>query len=405
MSSAPLANQTAAGQKKYSPVFLAVFAMFLIATTICVAGTLIGILQARLAHHDTLWFWASGHLLVSRANPYDQLAIRQIETSMGLPVGGDLPMTRNPPPSLFLMIPLGMLGPRAGAVGWSLLLAVCFVLSVLALRGKLAGPYEPGYMLLAWFLAPALCCIEVGQMGLIPLLGLALFLRFCESLPFWAGTALSLCTVKPHLFLPFGVALFAWILTRRRWSILWGAIVALTVESMIVMLFDPAVWTHYHMAMRAQRIVDEFVPTFGVGLRFLVYRTAMWLEFVPAALGSLWALWYFWRNRKAWNWQTHGSLVMLVSLVAAPYAWFTDQVVALPAIIFALTRPDGPRKGSVTLLLALMSAAAVDMMVSKSLFFKPDMALSAAWLLWYLYATSSTATAAELAVAGQEQGK
>jgi hypothetical protein len=393
-------SKTPAGTKRYPPIFLGVFAVFLIATTICVAGTVLGVLEARLAHHDTLWFWASGHLLTQGQNPYDATATRRIETAMGLPVGGDLPMTRNPPPSLALMAPLGALGPRAGAMEWSLLLAACFVLSVLAIRAMVDGPYERGYLLLAWFFAPALCCIEVGQTGVITLLGLALFLRVEESMPFWAGAALSLCAVKPHLFLPFGVVLLAWVAVRRKWAILGGAVAALAVESAFVMLFDHAVWTHYLAAMHSQRFVDEFVPTVGVGLRFLVNRTAMWLEFVPAIAGGAWALWYFWRNRRNWGWRTHGSLVMLVSLVAAPYAWFTDQVVALPAILFALLRPGGPRKGSVTLLLALMSAAAVDMMVSKSLFFKPDMALGAAWLLWYLYAVSRTAPASEVTVAG-----
>jgi hypothetical protein len=218
-----------------------------------------------------------------------------------------------------------------------------------------------------------------------------------ESMSFRAGVALSLCAVKPHLFLPFGVVLLAWIVMRKRWVILGGAIAALAVESLIAMLFHHAIWAHYHAAMRSQQIVDEFVPTLGVGLRFLVDKRAMWLEFVPAAVGSAWALWYFWRNREGWDWRTHGSLVMLVSLVAAPYAWFTDQVVVLPAILFALTRPGGPRKGSVTLLMALMSAAAVDMMMTRSLFFKPDMVLAAAWLLWYLYATSGAAREAVVA--------
>ena len=393
MSSATPMNKMPAGEKKYSPVFLAVFAVFLTVTAICVAGTIVGVLEARLAHHDTQWFWAAGRLLAHGQNPYDRQAIRAIETELGLPLKSSVPMTLNPPYSLWLMVPIGLLGPRAAAVAWSLLLAAFFVVSVLVLRGMVNGPYERGYMLLAWFFAPALCCIEVGQTGLITLLGLVLFLRLERNQPFWAGVALSLCAVKPHLILPFGVVLIVWIAARRKWTVVAGAISALAVESVIAMLFDHAIWRHYRALMSTERFVDEFIPTFGVALRFAVDRTAMWLEFVPAAVGSVWGLWYFWRHRETWDWRVGGILVVLVSLVAAPYAWFTDQVIALPAIVFALTWPGGPRKGSVTLLLLLMSLAGVDMMITKDLFTKADMLLGVAWLVWYLYAVSGEARA------------
>ncbi len=380
-------------EKKYSPVFLAVFAVFLVATAICVAGTIVGVLEARLAHHDTQWFWAAGRLLAHGQSPYDRASIRAIETDLGLPLKSTVPMTLNPPYSLWLMIPIGLLGPREAAVAWSLMLGAFFVISVLVLRGMVDGPYERGYMLLAWVFPPALCCIEVGQTGLITLLGLVLFLRLERNQAFWAGAALSLCAVKPHLLLPFGVVLIVWIITRKKWAIVAGAIAALAVESVIAMLFDHAIWRQYRALMGTERFVDEFIPTFGVALRFWVDRTAMWLEFVPAIVGSVWGLWYFWRHRDAWDWRVQGLAVILVSMVAAPYAWFTDQVIALPAIVFALTKAGGARRGSVTLLMALMIAAAVDMMVTKNLFTKADMLLGAAWLGWYLYTVSGEARA------------
>jgi hypothetical protein len=393
MSSAASIGDVSAGKKgqakRHSPVFLAVFAVFLIATIITVAGVLIGVLSAQIAHHDTICFWASGHLLVHGANPYDRAAIGQLETSVGFPVNTNAVfLTRNPPSALFLMAPLGLLSAKEGVLAWSLLLAAFFVASVLAVRSMMGHPYERGYVLLAWFFPPALCCIEMGQTGLITLLGLALFLRFHESRPLWAGAALSLCAVKPHLLLPFAVVLLAWIIVRKRWTVLWGAILALAAESLIAMAFDHSIWTHYRAMMRTERFVDEFIPTLGVGLRFLLDRQAMWLEFVPAALGCVWGAWYFWRNRETWDWRTNGLLLTLVSLAVAPYAWLTDQVLAIPAILFALMRAGGARKGSVTLLLAVLTATEVQMMTTKSLFFAPDMVLGVVWMAWYVYATS-----------------
>jgi hypothetical protein len=63
--------------------------------------------------------------------------------------------------------------------------------------------------------------------------------------------------------------------------------------------------------------------------------------------------------------------------------------------LFALTSAKGPRRGSVTLLMAIMIAAAADMMVSKSLLFKPDMVLGLVWLGWYLFARSGAEPAKE----------
>jgi len=49
-------------------------------------------------------------------------------------------------------------------------------------------------------------------------------------------------------------------------------------------------------------------------------------------LGSVWALTYFWPRRQAWDWEKYGNLLVLVSLVAAPYSWIYDGGLAIPAL-------------------------------------------------------------------------
>ena len=391
--------------KRYSPVFLAVFTVFLLAITICAVGTVLGIILAGLTSHDTLCFWISGHLLVHGHNPYDRAAFSRIETSLGFHVNHkDIFMTRNPPVALFLMAPLGILAPKMGVIAWASLLAACLLGSLRMMKEMLCGPYQRHVMQLAWCFTPALACLVAGQTGLIVLLGLTLFLWFHRSRSFWAGAALSLCAVKPHLLLPFGVVFLVWVAIRRNWLALAGVAVAGLAESAFPLLFERAVWPHYLAALRTEQIIDEFVPTLGTALRFLVDRKLMWIQFIPAALACGWALWYFWRNREQWDWLTHGSLLTLVSLAAAPYSWFTDSVIALPAILFALMGGRPPRRGSLTLLLALMSATAIEMMTASLFYFKPNLALGLAWLAWYLYATSGGASAPEALPAGVGDG-
>ena len=405
MSSAASEDKPAAVSakpKRHSPIFLAVFTIFLLATTICALGTVLGVILAGLTSHDTLCYWVSGHLLVQGHNPYDRAAFSRIETSLGFHVNPkDVFMTRNPPVALFLMVPLGLLWPKAGVILWASFLVACLLGSLYLLKGMLQGPYRRHVIELAWCFTPALACVVAGQTGLIVLFGLTLFLLFHESNPFWAGAALSLCGVKPHLLLPFGVVFLAWVVARKKWRALAGVVIAGLIESAFPLLFDRAAWPHYLATMRTEQIVNEFVPTLGTALRFLVDRKLMWLQFIPAALGCAWALWYFWRNRQRWDWRTHGSLLTLVSLAAAPYSWYTDSAIALPAILFALMGDRPPRRGSLTLLLALMSATAIEMMTTTLFYFKPNLALGAAWLAWYLYATSGHAPAPDSTISAR----
>lgn len=382
--------KTPAGAKKRSPVFVGMLIVFAIIALLYLVSACQFILIAHVGHHDTRYFWASGHLLAHGHNPYDEDAVERMQETLGILVTGN-DVVRNPPYALFLTIPLGFLEPWATVPVWSLMLAVCLGFSVLAMRATLDEPYSHRYLWLAWCFAPAILSIEMGQTGVVLLLGLALFLRWRERYVFWAGAALSLCAFKPHLFLPFGVVLLLWVVARRRWLILAGAAAALAIESGIAMAFDHAIWAHYFAAMRTQGIEQLDLPTFGGVFRMLVDANAVWLEFVPAVLGCAWALWYFWRNRERWDWRTHGSLLTLVSMVVAPYSWFSDQAIALPAILFALLGAKKPRRGSLTLLLALMVVAIIAREMTDTLYFIPFMWLGLAWLVWYMYATSGPA--------------
>lgn len=368
-------------------MFWCVLVFFLLVTAVNLVHTVFFVLEARLGHHDTRWFWASGQLLVHGSNPYDQDAVGRLQAALGIPVETNN-ILRNPPTALFLVIPLGFLQGWEAVPVWSFLLAVCLGISVLVLRTMLPETYPKWYLWMALCFAPAVCCVGAGQTGVFVLLGLTLFLRFRESRPFLAGAAFSLSALKPHLLLPFGVVLIAWIITRKRWSVVPGLLAAMAVQSLIGMAFDHHVWSHYFAAMRSQDLTNLYIPTLGAALRSGIDGSAVWLEFVPVAAGCIWALWYFVRNREQWDWTTHGSLLTLVSMVTAPYSWFTDQAIALPAILFALAGEGKLRRGSLTLLLFLMILATLERLVTQTLFFEPFWWQGVAWLLWYLYATS-----------------
>ena len=164
------------------------------------------------------------------------------------------------------------------------------------------------------------------------------FLYFHALRPYLAGAALLLCLLKPHLFLPFAVALIAWIVTTRTYRILIGAGAAWIASTALSMFLDPAIWLQYVHGEKGENIQNLFLPCLSCAFRLLIHRNAIWLQFLPAIVGSIWALWYFRARRDRWIWVEHGPLLLLVSVMVAPYAWFTDEALALPAVLFALCR-------------------------------------------------------------------
>jgi hypothetical protein len=241
--------------------------------------------------------------------------------------------------------------------------------------------------ILAYTFAPVLSCLIAGQMAIFVMLGLVLFLRLYSSRPFLAGAALWLCTLKPHLFLPLGVVLLAWIIVSRRYKILGGAAIAFAVSNAIAWFMDPLVWSHYLHAMKAEGIDTQIIPCVSMILRMIVSPSSLWLQFLPAAVGSVWALLYFRKHRDGWDWLKHGSLILLVSVLVAPYSWFMDQTVLLPALMPALYRN---RSRNLVAIFALLSAATESgNFLSLNLRNYALYVWSApAWLAWYLYATT-----------------
>ena len=375
------------------------FAEFSIALVAGLALTLTALLLAiQIADHragpsslvgsrDFVSYWATGRQLIQHGNPYDRDAIAALEHPAGLDVRAVLIM-RNPPWALPLAYPLGFLSLRVAGILWSLLLLACLLLSVRITRQLYGSPPNRLHWLALSF-TPALICLTMGQTALFALLGLVLFLRWHQHRPWLAGAALWLCALKPHLFLPFAAALAAWIVFSRAWKLAAGAAAALALSSAVASLIDPHAWLDYTRLMRSPSVENEFIPCLASAVRQWIDPQATWLQYLPAALCCIWALLYFWRRRAIWDWKTHGNLLMLVSLVAAPYCWFYDQCLAIPALLegaYATRSRNLLAVLALAILVADVEICAVRVTSPLYLWTAP------AWLAWYLLATARTRT-------------
>jgi hypothetical protein len=341
-------------------LFFAMIALSL--CTVPLAGKMVGF-------RDFVAYYATGCQLVHHADPYDPEAVRKIERDAGLPVHGVLLM-RNPPWGLPLAYPLGFFNVHIAFVIWSAMMLGCLLIPLALLRQMHGSPPNQIHWL-AFSFTPALMCLNMGQTSLFALLGLALFLRYHQTHPFGAGAALWLCALKPHLFFPFIAALVAWIIFTRGYKIVAGAVVAMAVSLLLTYWIDPSAFPRYVSLMRSPGVVEEFVPCLSDVLRFSIRKSAVWIQYLPSALASMWAFYYYWTRRHTWDWLENGAPLMLVSIIAAPYSYIYDQGVVIPAVIHGAYKTRA--RWTLIVLVAALAAIGVEATMVKVI---------SCWYLW-----------------------
>lgn len=349
-----------------------------------------------VAARDFLSYWAAGVQVLHHANPYDSLAVQNIQHAAGWGGRGIQLLMRNPPTALPLAVPFALFSYKLGGLLWSFALLISLIVSVQMVR-NLEGNPANNLHLLAYGFGPAVACLLTGQTPIFVLLGLVLFLRLHQSHPLTAGASLWLCLLKPHLFLPFGVALIAWIIATRSYRILIGTVGSLLAAFALVMPIDPSCWSQYRHMMQNSGIVSEFLPCWSEVLRLAIDPRAMWIQFAPAALTCVWALWYFRRHRHHWNWLEHGSLLMVVSVLVAPYAWLIDQSVLIPALLHGLYRA---RSRAFAVTFGVISALIiVQIFLGAGTHSRWNLWPAPVWSIWYLLAIRSGRTQSQPAAA------
>ena len=374
-----------------APTKLARAGRILAAAAMCAIGA--GILAYSSAHNaeksDFISYWAAGQQLAHRLNPYDAVAIARIQHQAGY-AGAQAFFMRNAPWAFFLALPLGFAGKTLASFLWSCAILISLAASVRLFWARI-GAYEDNLRLLSYIFAPAVFCLLQQQIGIFLLLGFVLFLYWLQTRPLLAGAALLLPALKPHLALPFWIALALWAVTQRRWRVVGGLAIAMAGSLALAFVLDPACFQHYSAMVRSADIQDDFIPSLAQLLRLSIHRQFAWLQLVPVAMACVWTPWYFRKHSRDWEWTRHGSIVLLVSVAAAPYAWFADQSILLVAIMCGLAISGGNRR--VVLSFAVLTSIAF----AEMWFGVPPRSwgyiwTTPVWLLWYLYATREAAS-------------
>ncbi|HEV3440228.1 MAG TPA: glycosyltransferase family 87 protein [Gemmata sp.] len=331
-----------------------------VATLLLVACVFVGQLRQLLAD-PTIWppddfveYWAAAKLALTGENPYDpglllplqQLTGRQTEEAV---------MMWNPPWSLALVLPLGLLPAREAQLLWLAVnfLAICFCGDRLWLLfgGSRERRWVGGLVVLASL--PTAFALQSGQIGPLLLLGAVLFLECLRrGWEFWAGAATVLLAVKPHLAYLVWVAILFDAVVRGHWRVLVGGAVAGLICTLVALACNHQVLQQYADALGNRPPAQWVSPTIGTVLRLAVGAELFRLQFIPVVLGLLWFAWYcrrftsaFSSDGRVWDWCEQLPLLLLVSFVTAPYgAWPFDMVLLLPTAMWLIIRTTPPTR-------------------------------------------------------------
>jgi hypothetical protein len=105
--------------------------------------------------------------------------------------------------------------------------------------------------------------------------------------------------------------------------------------TILALIFDPSVFQHYREMLRTAAIEAEFIPTVSGVLRLIFFRPYFRAQFIPMMLALVCSVWFCIKNMSNWLWRDHGLTVMVISILATPCGWLTDEMVLLPAVLFA----------------------------------------------------------------------
>ncbi|MGA9586415.1 MAG: glycosyltransferase family 87 protein [Terracidiphilus sp.] len=290
------------------------------------------IASSALRVQDLAQYWAGAHLI--RENPYSETLVTDFERSFGYSLQAPAMVMRNPPSALALILPFRYMSYNIAFAFW-MLVSVIVVASCARVSSSLSGnsePLAPAFLCLLY--GPTVALLMVGQITVLVLLGVTLFLVLSERKRDWlAGAFLSLTFVKPHVILLFLIAILLWSIKAKRWAILLSFGLSLAVTSVFVLILNPHIFLQY--IAFARQFAGETTPYPNVGGMLYVVSGYRGLAFFPQVAGLVWLALYWRRHRSNWDWKAHGMVVLLVSVACSYYSFPFDQIVVLPALMAA----------------------------------------------------------------------
>jgi hypothetical protein len=364
------------------------------------AALLLGVQLRRVLSDTSFWppddfieYWCAGTFNLRGENPYDYDHMYAFQRDHDWKDIGHPVMMWNPPWTLTLAMPLGLMPWRVAQFAWFLLKLGVLAFCADRIWRLYRGPEKRAWI--AWAVTftflPTLIALRDGQVSPFLLLGAVLFVAFEKAgRPFWAGVVCVLLAIKPHLAYLFWLAVALDALSRHRFAIVLGGFAGGVACSLWPLIENPAVFDQYLAAARDHPPAQWMSPTVGSLLRLAFGEERFWLQYVSMAAGFAWFAYDWIRHRDDWDWAERIPWLLFVSFATAPYgAWPYDlTLLLLPLLGLAARLADAPR-------LTRFRAAAAFLAINLGMFAVNFSDVTSVWFIWAAPALLAAAVAVE----------
>jgi hypothetical protein len=270
--------------------------------------------------NDFTFYWTAAHELLAGHNPY-------------APTPHGFVMLA--PPWIFpVTLSFGALPLDVAQFLWLAVSTFALTIAGIWLRelyGEGQSPFVTG-LLVATFGA-VLVMFLLGQTVPLVLFGLAGFLRYESRRSYLAGAFLFLAALKPQIVFLLWPVLLLCGLFQQRWKTLMGFAATFSLASIFALAMRPSVFREYWTILRAKEV--HSYGSSAIGALLSRASGSAWMQYLPMALAFVWLFWCWQTVKPNWDWKTQLPGILAVSLAGAPYAWFSDQAVLLPAVLYA----------------------------------------------------------------------
>lgn len=352
---------------------------------------------------DFVGIWSAGRLFLAHLNPYSAAAILSIEQAHGWPHPQPQWMLY-PPWTLWIAGLVALLPFRAAQIVWMMVLLALDAFSAAGLWSFFGGEMRSAWIAAAVFLTftPFATVVYLGQVTAVMLAALtAVLLLFRSRRWLLAGMAAAGLGMKPQLLWLVFLALMLEALRERRLRFLAAAALTGAAFWAADVAFDPAA---AHFLSGAYQPTTIVVSGIGGALRLLFGPERAWLQYLPCLAGIVWFAAYWARHRRAWRWEEHLPLLLLVSVATSPYCWFHDFVLALPAFIALAVRGAWRSTPVVLAWLAIQAIILLPEFLPTPRAHPLEPLLSALWIPFWIFASRRTGALPQTASARQPAG-
>lgn len=290
---------------------------------------------------DFKQYYTTSRLILEGHNPYDYERAGVIQRALG--EKGDTQVPYGPPTSLLPFIPMGWVDFLTAiqiqfVLNVSMLVICCFLWGAMLFPKKPMMPLISTIAVVAWI--PCLSLFGMGHVTSWTLLGFTLWCFLMQKQqPAWAGAALALSIIKPHLAL--GLVIYACVvgLRQRQWKMLLSFIGTVALMIVATFLIRLSVWSEYLGSLDQSNPTQWFNATLDGWGRFTF---GSWFRIISSGIGLALLAWIVvlaWNRRRDATPEEasiQGALVLALWMAATPYAFSYDFILLLPAFLLAL---------------------------------------------------------------------